>query len=80
MLANLLAGTEDFEMIFSVLSPDDFRGPGHKQIFQRMVDLYEKGEDINRSAVIHELMIHGELESCGGLRYLAKLNDYRGID
>jgi replicative DNA helicase len=78
ILAHLLAGTDDLEMISGVLSPDDFHGPGHKQIFQRMVDMHKRGEDITRWMLANELMKHNELESCGGLAYLVKLDDYRG--
>ncbi len=76
LLAELLAGKQDFMIVGAVLSSADFALPAHKRIFQRMADLYDRREAINRVTVANELMMHGELESCGGLSYLVKLDDH----
>ena len=57
------------------LESDDFILEKHRRIFQRMGELYERGERVDRITVANELMRHGELEACDGLGYLVSLDD-----
>ena len=59
----------------AALVSDDFSVEKHRRIFNRMADLNERGEDVNRVTVAGELMRFGELESCDGLSYLVSLDD-----
>ena len=59
----------------AVLTPDDFSIETHRRICQRMADLYDRGEHIDRITVYNELDKHGEAEACGGVGYLVSLDD-----
>jgi hypothetical protein len=45
----------------------------HQIIFQRIMDLHERGEPVDRVALANELMKNGELQAIGGLAYLVTL-------
>ena len=55
--------------------PDDFSLEKHRRIFQRMGELHDRGEKIDRVTVANELMKQGQLEACDGLSYLVSLDD-----
>jgi replicative DNA helicase len=57
------------------LEAEDFSLEKHRRIFQRMGDLHERNEKIDRITLANELMKHNELESCDGLSYLVSLDD-----
>src|SRR6516225_9638162 len=57
------------------LEADDFSLEKHRRIFQRMGDLQDRGEKIDRVTVANELMKFSELEACDGLSYLVSLDD-----
>lgn len=67
-------------MVSCAVSAGDFARPEHRLIFERMEDLYQRGEPIDRVTVAHELIKHNQLESCGGLSYIVRLDDYRNLD
>lgn len=45
----------------------------HQIIFQRIMDLHERGAPVDRVALANELMKNGELQAIGGLTYLVTL-------
>lgn len=57
------------------LTPDDFSLEKHKRIYQRMLELQERGESIDRVTLANELMNQGQLQSVDGLSYLVSLDD-----
>ena len=48
---------------------------GHRRVFRTMVRLFERGSAVDVITVSEELKKTGELESAGGLEYLAELVD-----
>lgn len=58
----------------SVVAAEDFSLEKHRRIFQRMSELNERGEHVDRVTIANELMKRGELESCDGLTYLCELD------
>ena len=75
VLGSILLDDSFFIQTASSLEMDDFSLEMHRRIFKRMGELSERGERIDRVTVANELMRHSELESCGGLAYLAELTD-----
>jgi len=71
MLAAILAG----DMMPANVSVHDFELDRHRRIFQRMEDLQNRGEPIDRVTVANELMKNNELAECGGLTYIVELYD-----
>lgn len=75
ILGSILLDDARFIEIAGVLSNDDFALEKHRRIFQRMNDLHERGEKIDRVTLANELLRFNELESVDGLSYLVSLDD-----
>jgi replicative DNA helicase len=57
------------------LRPEDFFLDQHRRIFERMIELTEAQHAIDLVTLSEELSRRGELESAGGIGYLAQLSD-----
>ena len=75
ILGSLLLDDARFIEIAGVLLGDDFALEKHRRIFQRMTELHDRGEKIDRVTVANELLRRNELESVDGLSYLVSLDD-----
>jgi replicative DNA helicase len=75
VLGSILLDDATFDTAALALQADDFSLEKHRRIFQRMQDLYSRGEHIDRVTVANELRQQNELESCDGLSYLCSLDD-----
>jgi replicative DNA helicase len=75
VLGSILLDTELFIQVAATLGADDFSLEKHRRIFQRMADLHERGEKIDRITLAHELMKHNQLESVDGMSYLVSLDE-----
>lgn len=74
ILGAVLRG-EAFETIRGALDSQDFALEAHRRIFQRMSELHDRGETIDRVTVAQELQKHSQLESVGGITALAYLDE-----
>ncbi|WP_300464220.1 replicative DNA helicase [Desulfobacula sp.] len=61
--------------IIDILSPDDFYKGAHKKIFQVIIELALKDEPADLITVANRLKEKEELESIGGVAYLAAISD-----
>ena len=75
VLGSILLDDSTFIQTAGLLEPGDFSLEKHRRIFQRMLDLYERGLRIDRVTVAEELMKQGQLESVDGISYLVSLDD-----
>jgi replicative DNA helicase len=75
LLGSILMDDSRFAEFAGALKADDFSLEKHRRIFQRMCELNERGEHIDRVTVANELRNRGELESCDGVSYLVSLDD-----
>src|ERR1700736_1253942 len=75
VLGSILTDDTAFIQIAGVLEPEDFSLEKHRRIFNRMAELYARGERIDRITLANELMKLNQLESCDGLTYLVSLDD-----
>ncbi|HVW10484.1 MAG TPA: replicative DNA helicase [Bryobacteraceae bacterium] len=75
ILGSLLLDDARFIDIAGILTEDDFALEKHRRIFQRMFELHERGEKIDRVTVANELLRRNELDSVDGLGYLVSLDD-----
>lgn len=75
VLGSILADQSAFVDASSVVGADDFSLEKHRRIFQRMSELSERGEHVDRVTLANELIKRGELESCDGLSYLCSLDE-----
>ena len=56
-----------------LLNPEDFYVSSHKKIFKAMVELFQRGSEIDPILIGEELRKRGELESVGGVSSIANL-------
>ncbi|MGI8962585.1 MAG: replicative DNA helicase, partial [Bryobacteraceae bacterium] len=75
VLGAMVMDASAFLNVASLIDAGDFCIDAHRLIFNRMVDLSERNEKIDRVTVANELMRHNELEAVGGLAYLVSLDD-----
>jgi replicative DNA helicase len=75
VLGSILLDDSHFIQVAGAIQPDDFSLEKHRRIFQRMAELSERAERIDRVTVANELLRYNELESCDGLSYLVSLDD-----
>ncbi len=75
VLGAILTDESAFIRIAGSLAAEDFSLEKHRRIFQRMADLHESGQIIDRVTLANELMRHGELQSVDGVSYLVSLDD-----
>src|SRR5713101_5546383 len=75
VLGAILMDDALYIQVAGTLEAEDFSLEKHRRIFLRMVELYDRGERIDRVTVANELMKHNQLESVDGLTYLVSLDD-----
>ncbi len=75
VLGSILINANAFINAAAAIGPDDFSLDKHRRIFQRMLDLNNREERIDRVTLANELMRRGELESVDGLTYLSSLDE-----
>jgi replicative DNA helicase len=75
ILGSILLDDSTFVAVAGAIEVDDFVLEKHRLIFQRMREISDRGERIDRVTVANELMKHGQLEKCDGLTYLVSLDD-----
>jgi replicative DNA helicase len=75
VLGSILMDDSYFIQVAGTLEGEDFSLEKHRRIFQRMGELNNRGERIDRVTLANELLRYNELESCDGLSYLVSLDD-----
>lgn len=75
VLGSVLVNGNAFVTAAAALAPEDFSLEKHRIIFQRMLDLHNRDERIDRVTLANELLRHGELDSVDGISYLASLDE-----
>jgi replicative DNA helicase len=75
VLGSILLDDSFYIQAAGTLEAADFSLEKHRRIFQRMGELQDRGEKIDRITVANELMKFNELEACDGLSYLVSLDD-----
>ena len=64
-----------FGKVRDLLVPEDFYKPGHEEIFQALVDLFNENTPIDLLIVTNKLVSKGKLEIVGGRYYLTELTN-----
>ncbi|HEX3876434.1 MAG TPA: replicative DNA helicase [Bryobacteraceae bacterium] len=75
VLGSILLDDSFYIQAAGELEAADFSLEKHRRIFQRMGELQDRGEKIDRITLANELIKYNELESCDGLGYLVSLDD-----
>lgn len=73
VLGSMLLEREVISLAVEILKKDDFYREDHREIFDSILDLYERAEPIDIITVSEKLTHRGSLENIGGLEYLTHL-------
>ena len=75
VLGAILIHNDTFNQAAELLDADDFFRDAHRRVFDKMVDLNERGEAIDLVTLKDELGRSGDLDRVGGPAYIAGLVD-----
>jgi len=73
VLGAILLDKEVLASVIEIIKSQDFYRDDHREIFDAILELYEKGEPIDLITVSERLKLRGTLDSVGGLEYLTNL-------
>jgi len=73
LLGSVLLENEALFKVLEIIKTDDFYRESNRQIYQAMIDLYEKNEPTDLITVTEVLKRKNKLEEVGGASYLADL-------
>lgn len=69
----MLLDKEIISTVTEILKSDDFYREDHREIFESIMDLFDKGEPVDIITVSEQLKVRGSLENVGGLEYLTNI-------
>ena len=75
VLGGILVDNKKYNVVLSIITPEDFYKEAHRKIIARIDALVERGIPVELLALTEELRRYGELEDAGGAAYLASLMD-----
>ncbi len=75
LIGSLLVDREIAGVVAEIVKPEDFYAHVHETIYQAIIDLYDRGEPLDKITVSEELQRRNMLERVGGLSYLSSLMD-----
>lgn len=73
VLGSMLLDKDAIPTVTEILKSNDFYRENHKEIFEAIIELFEKAEPIDLITVSERLKARGTLDSIGGLEYLANI-------
>jgi replicative DNA helicase len=73
VLGTILLKDQSLGTVLEILIPANFYRPAHKQIFEAMIQLFEKNEPQDLITVTNQLKNSNKLDEVGGAAYLAML-------
>jgi replicative DNA helicase len=75
VIGSVLVDREMLAAVGEIVRPNDFYAHVHETIYTVLLDLYERGEPLDKISVAEELRRRGFLERVGGLSYVSALMD-----
>ncbi len=73
VLGSMLIDKEIVPVVMEILKPEDFYRPDHKEIYDVIIELFDRAQPIDLITVSERLKLHGKLELVGGLEYLTNI-------
>ncbi len=74
VLGCMLLDKESVAAATDFLNSDDFYADAHKEIFESMLDIFDRGEPVDLVTVTEQLRQRGTLEAVGGVPYISDLS------
>lgn len=75
VLGSMLIDRDCIPVVAEMLKPDDYYRQDHREVYEAVLDLFDKGRPIDIVSVKEQLNLRGTLESIGGIEYLSSLVD-----
>lgn len=75
VLGSMLLDKDAIVVASEILVADDFYKEAHKEIFEGIIEIYNKNEPVDLVTLSDELKKRGTLDAVGGSLYLADLSD-----
>jgi replicative DNA helicase len=75
VLGGILINNKNYNVVLSIITPEDFYKEAHRKIIARIGSLVDRGLPVELLALAEDLRRQGELEEAGGAAYLASLMD-----
>ncbi|HEY5342011.1 MAG TPA: replicative DNA helicase [Candidatus Aquilonibacter sp.] len=75
LLGSVLVDREIMGTVGEIVRPPDFYAHVHETIFAVLLDLFDRGEPLDKITVAESLRTRDQLEKVGGLSYLSALMD-----
>lgn len=75
VLGAMLLDKEAISISTEIISGEDFYREAHKEIFEAIVEIYEKGEPVDLITLTEKLKTRNTLDAVGGITYLTNLMD-----
>ncbi|MBL9093973.1 MAG: replicative DNA helicase [Planctomycetaceae bacterium] len=73
VLGSLLLDPRMCDEVAMVLRPEEFYSPGHRKLFEVMLDMHNEGKQIDPTLLIERLKSTGDFEMLGGTLFLADI-------
>jgi len=73
VLGSMLVDKEAIPTVMEILKPEDFYRPDHREIYEVVIELFDRAQPIDLITVSERLKLHGKLELIGGLEYLSNI-------
>lgn len=73
VIGSMLIDKEVIPVVMEILKPEDFYRPDNKEIYDVIIELFDKAQPIDLITVSERLKLHGKLELVGGLEYLTNI-------
>jgi len=75
VVGSMLLDKEAIPVVTEILRSEDFYREDHKEIFEAIMDLFDKGDPIDSITVSEQLKLRSSLDSVGGLEYLMNVTN-----
>ncbi|HOJ10884.1 MAG TPA: replicative DNA helicase [Clostridiales bacterium] len=73
VLGSMLLDKEVIPVVIEILKKEDFYRDDNAEIFDAIMDLFDKGEPVDIITTAEQLKLRGTLEKTGGLEYLTNI-------
>jgi replicative DNA helicase len=75
LLGSILVNPSVFDEVADIVHTDDFFHGNHRAIYQLMLDLHSRNEQVNIASVSSLARDKGLIETIGGVTYLGRIVD-----
>lgn len=73
VIGSMLLDKEVIPNVTEILKSEDFYREDHREIFEAVMDLFERAEPVDLITVSEQLKLRGSLDKVGGLEYLTNV-------